>query len=512
MSKVMFALNTKLGSEFYLGKGQADVPGLDPRFAIEYVGDMKTLKKEELGVFGEDAELPSDCALYCINLDRKYEQVAYFSTLSSRLRHDLDLYMYNNTLAHTIGLKAITEYISPKSPLAPYIISPPAYIYAWYLMRKFAVWGIRVSDFSNPTELLDKMGVPEWKELYPTEVSYLGKFTTLRSEGYLHFPMASVLCNRAERGVRGWFGVKTMMVDAIVSYMLESWHAAADTPEGLVSQAKSRFLTPSKGMICEATKFDIWGWQNAFNDARLISDSCSRVLAGNAKSDLTNVVALAIFIVFAMYNPIIARGKDYTIGTKQIIKKVRMDADELDVFKNAIGELVQAIRFVDDSNHSDLQLDIDANMPILPDVKPSKWTVEEAKTMTRLNIEVSSEMFATKYRESFTLQNQRMMTNYATPSCGVTKGTMLMVALDNLGILNRIRGGDDCADIIMTHIASKINMLLAALTPDERDLVLSKLTIRVKQSTLTPKWAVVLDRVQTTLALQHQGGEEEIEG
>ena len=401
-------------------------------------------------------------------------QGALFNTISYKLRHELDAFLYNKTCAKLIGMPTIHELIQPTSYLAPYLIAPPAYLYAWYMMKGYAVLRARtIAQFRGCEEFHDA-----WDELndHYDIASMLhrsqGHFGGVGWKNY-HGPKSSYF----DDVVSGNLHSDVMCTEAIMSYMVDSF--GQSTPP------------PSKRAIRESIKFDVHFWEELFKFKNVISDCVSARASVTYKTP--TVVAYGLFLSFVLYSSIIAKGQEYTCFTKHRIEKPLLSSTHVIQLNTLIPNLISELGV---SVTKDFEVTTNISAMTLPPLAQPCITKKMQNIIALFNPNLKqrhyeSTDFSPPYmHDSFTCTNSR----------GTSWSELVHLGLHNMGIYEGVRQGDESKlRVLMSILSDKMVLILSGLNTEDRVIALRTLTRLVNESSLPITYMNIIARVEEIL-------------
>ena len=412
------------------------------------------------------------------------KRIALFNTISYELRHELDAFLYNDEFARLIGMPTIHKLVSPTSSLAPYLIAPPAYLYAWYTLQGYAVLNSNSISrkSSNPFQKIIDEGLND-----NIDMALLLSEFKWRFGGWVW--QASESGNfRYGRGlIAGNLASDVMCTEAIMSYMVDSFCRPVNE-----YNPHPMFSPPPKKVIKESVQFDVAFWTNFLG----LKDTINKWL--NHTQDYYStptVVAYGLFLSFVLFESIVSEGHEYTPITKTRIQKPLLSKVEVQQLNTVIPNLISELGITVSNN---LKIATSVNMAVMPTLPVETMTRKSHNIISTFNTELSLRTFDPI--KDFSYLSQSYQCNLKTPARGISWSEMVHYGIHRMGIYDVIRTGDEHGIKILLHIlGDKMAIILAAMPQEDRLITLGTLMRLLNESSLPPSFMDVVKRAEKVL-------------
>lgn len=424
-----------------------------------------------------DAKL--DRVTFTFLTDRFLEGRALFSTLNYRLRHEIDVYMYNDVLAKTINMPSIHELISNKGALAPYLIAPPGYLYAWYVLQGNATLRLKGRVANN----IPQVAASEKFRNDHYSLTWLLDTIAWRFAGS-PFGQHNVWQGSMQAEViKGHAASDFITMEAIMSYMTDSFGRAS-----LKSKYHEIYRTPPARTAAEVTKFDIFVWSKFFE----LQKDIHKATNIGTKYTVHNVIAYGLFLGFILYSSIITRGQEYTCISKQLVDRPALTTKHVLQLNDVLPDLLSKLG-VKTSNSITLRTNVKAmTFPILKEEYLGQ-RIQNILADFKIGIQPRNLI-----KEDFIYSGPISLIT-ATKKNGVSWSVMVHTALHKMGLLSLGQGEERYLSILLSFLSDKIVIMLSGLPKEDQIKVLHILQRLVNESSLSPTYNSIIKTVEDAL-------------
>lgn len=412
--------------------------------------------------------------------DKFLECYALFNTLNYRLRHEIDAYMYNEVMAKMINMPSIHELINNKGALAPYLIAPPGYLYAWYVLQGNASFRLKgrlannVPQVAAGEEFRNAHYSLKWL-LDTIAWRFAGNNFGTRSGGWGGVSYSEI--------IKGHAATDFITIEAIMSYMTDSFGRSS-----LKTKFHEIYRTPPARTAAEVTKFDIFVWSKIFE----LQKDIHKATNNNTKYSANCVVAYGLFLSFILYASIITRGQEYTCISKQLVDRPALTRKHVLQLNDVLPDLLSKLGITASSS---ITLRTNVKAMTFPILKEENLGQKVQNILADFKIGVRSRgLMTTDF-----VDPTPTSTITATKKKGVSWSVMVHTALHKMGLLSLGQGDERYLNILLSFLSDKIVIMLSGLPKEDQVDVLHTLTRLINESSLSPTYNSIIKTVEDAL-------------
>lgn len=407
------------------------------------------------------------------------EGQALFNTLNYRLRHEVDIYMYNEVMAKMINMPSIHELISNKGALAPYLLAPPGYLYAWYVLQGNATLRLKGIAANKVPQIAAGVGFRD--DHY--SIKWLLDTIAWRFAGNPFGMRTGWGGSLYSDVVKGHLGSDFIVMEAIMSYMTDSFGRSSLKPS-----YHEIYKTPSGRTAWEVAKFDIFVWSKFFELHKEIHEATNT----NTKYTTHSVIAYGLFLSFILYSSIITRGQEYTCISKQLVDRPALTKKHVLQLNDVLPDLLSKLGI---TTSSSITLRTNVKAMTFPVLKEEVLGQKVQNILADFKIGIQSRALM---KEDF-IDPLPNSTRTTTKKKGVSWSVMVHTALHKMGLLSLGQGDETCLNILLGFLSDKIIIMLSGLPKEDQVKVIHILKRLTNESSLSPTYNSIIKTVEDAL-------------